>query len=72
VGCKLRGVNFRGVSGPRRAFWQAFRVTEVSGDRNSNMMGPIVIGFGTRQIAGGYFGCTVEHLGAPVSSLGAP
>jgi hypothetical protein len=34
VECKLRSINFRRVSDPRRVFRQALRVTGISDDRN--------------------------------------
>ena len=70
--CKLRCVNFRRVSDPRRAFRPAFRVTGISGDCYRSTIGVIVIGLGTPRSAGEDFGCTWEHLGAPAISLEAP
>jgi hypothetical protein len=72
VECKLKWVNFRRVSDPRRAFWPAFRVTGISDHWYRSTIGVIVRGLGTSQSAGENFGCTWEHLGAPVTSLGAP
>jgi hypothetical protein len=48
VECKLRKVNFRRVSDPRRAFRLAFRVTGISDDWYRSSMGVIVISLGTR------------------------
>ena len=50
--CKLRCVNFRRVSDPRRAFQPAFRVTAISDNWYRSIMGMIVIGLGTPQSAG--------------------
>jgi hypothetical protein len=72
VECKLRGVNFRRVSDPRTAFWPAFRVTGISGDRYRSTIGAIVRGLGTSQRAGKNISCTWEHQGALATSLGAP
>jgi len=72
VECKLRCVNFRRVSDPRRAFRPAFRVTGISDDCYRSTMGVIVIVLGTPRSAGENFGCTWEHLGVPAISLGAP
>ena len=70
--CKLRCINFRRVSDPRRAFRPAIRVTGISDDCYRSTMGVIVIGLGTPRSARENFGCTWEHLGAPTTSLGAP
>ena len=70
--CKLRCVNFRRVSHPRRAFLPAFRVTGTSDDWYRSTMGVIVGGLGTPRRTGETFGCTWEHLRAPATSLGAP
>ena len=84
--CKLRCVNFRRVSEPRRAFLLAFRVTGITDDLCRSTMGVIVIGLGTPQSARGNIGCSGEHqqqacerrgqswehLGAPSTSLGVP
>ena len=70
--CKLRCVNFRRVSDPRRAFQPAFGVTEISDDLSSSTMGVIVTSLGTPRSAGENFGCTWENLGALATSLGAP
>jgi len=72
VECKLRCINFRRVSDPRRAFWPAFGVTEISDDQYRSTMGVIVISLGTPWSAGENFGCTWEHLGVLVTSLGVP
>jgi len=69
---KLRCVNVRRVSDPRRAFRPAFRVTGISDDCYRSTMGVIVRGLGTPRSAGENFGCTWAHLGALVISLGAP
>jgi len=71
VECKLRCVNFRRVSDPKRAFLPCFRVTGISYDWCRSMMGVIVIGLGTRQSAGENCGCTWEHLGVPATTQGA-
>jgi len=71
VECKLRCVNFRRVSDPRKAFLRAFRVTGISDDWYRSTMGVIVIGLGTPQSAGENFGCAWEHPGMPATSLGA-
>ena len=70
--CKLRCVNFRRVSDPRRAFPPAFRVTGTAGDWYRSTMGVIMRGVGTPRSTGENFWCTWEHLGAPTTSLGAP
>ena len=44
---KLRCVNFRRVSDPRRAFRPAFGVTEISEDWYRRTIGVIVISLGT-------------------------
>ena len=49
--CKLRSINFRKVSDPRSAFWQAFRVTGISDDWYKSIIGVIVISLGTRRSA---------------------
>ena len=72
MGCKLRCVNFRRVSDPRRAFLRGFRVTEISDDWYSSTMGVIVIGLGTPWSTGENVGCTWEQLGALATSLGVP
>jgi len=72
VECKLRCVKFSRVSDPTRVFQPAFRVTEISDDWYRSTMGVIVISLETPWSAGENFGCTWEHLGAPVTSLGAP
>jgi len=79
VECKLRYVNFRRVSDPRRAFWPAFRVTGISDDRYRSTMGVIVICLGTpgsiwkrRRQVWKHQQQAWEHLGVPVTSLGAP
>jgi len=41
--CKVRSVNFRRESDPRRAFWPAFRVTGISDDWYRCTMGAVVI-----------------------------
>jgi len=68
VECKLRCVNFRSVSDPRRAFRPAFAVTEISDDWYRSTMGVIVTSLGTPRSAGENFGCTWEHLGVPGSA----
>jgi len=60
VECKLRSINFRRVSDPRRAFCPALGVTGISDDWYRSTMGVIVISLGTRQSAGENFGCTWE------------
>jgi len=72
VVCKLRYVNFRRVSDPRRAFLPAIRVTGISDDCNRSTMGVIVIGLRTPRSAGENFGCILEQLELPATSLGAP
>jgi len=68
---KLRWVNFRRASDPRRAFLLAFRVTEISDDWYRSTMEVIVIGFGTPRGTGENLGCIWEHLRAPGTSLEA-
>jgi hypothetical protein len=58
VECKLRCVNFRRVSDPRRAFLPAFRVTGSTSDKSGS--------------ADDKPGSTWEHLGVPGTNLGAP
>jgi len=86
VECKLRCVNFRRVSDPRRALLPAFRVTGISDDWYRSTMGVTVIGLGTPRSAGENIGCiwahqrhawerrgqSWEHLRVPATSLGAP
>jgi hypothetical protein len=62
VECKLRWVNFRRVSDPRRAFWRAFGVTEITDDWYRSRMKKIVIGLGTPRSAGENFGLSWEPL----------
>jgi len=71
VECKLRSVNFRRVSDPRRAFRPAFRVTGIADDCYRSTMGVIVIGLGTPRSAGENIGSIWEHLGGPAISLRA-
>jgi len=40
--CKLRSINFRRVSDPRRAFRQTFGVTGISDDWDGSTMGAVV------------------------------
>jgi len=61
VECKLRCVNFRRVSEPRRAFLPAFRLLGISDDWYRSSMGVIVRRLGTPRNAGENFGCTWEH-----------
>jgi len=70
--CKVRCVNFRSESDPRRAFRPIFRVTELSVDWYRSTMGVIVICLGTPRCTGENFGSTWEHLGALATCLGAP
>ena len=44
--CKLRSVNFRRVSDPRRAFRPAFGVTGISDDWYGSTMGAVVKSLG--------------------------
>ena len=44
--CKLRYVNFRGESNPRRAFGPAYGVTGISDDQYRSTMGAVVMGLG--------------------------
>ena len=69
--CKLRCVNCRTVSDPRRAFQPAFRVPEISDDYYMSTMGVIMISLGTHRRAGENIGCAWEHEGAPATSQGA-
>jgi len=59
--CKLRCVNFRRVSDPRRAFRPTFRVTGISHDWYRSTMGVIVISLRTPRSAGENFGITWER-----------
>jgi len=72
VECKLRCVNFRRESDPRRAFRLAFRVTEISDDCCTSTMGVIVRSLGTAWSARENIRCTWEHQGVQATSLGAP
>jgi len=72
VECKLRCVNFRGVSDPRRAFMLAFRVTEICDDCYRCTMGVSLIGLETPWSARENFGCTWEHLGGLETSVEVP
>jgi len=69
---KLRCVNFRRVSDPRRAFRAAFRVTGISDYWYRGTMQVIVITLRIPQSPRENIGCTWEHLGASTTSLGAP
>ena len=44
--CKLRSINFRRVSDPRRAFRPAFGVTGISDDRFGSTKGVVVKSLG--------------------------
>ena len=68
--CKHRCIDFRTVSDPMRTFWPAFRETGISVDWYGSTMGVIVISLRTPQSVEENFGCTWEHLGPPVTSLG--
>ena len=70
--CKLRCVNFRGVSDPRRAFLPAIRGTGISDNWYRSTMAVIVRGLGTPLGTGENFGRTWGHLGALATSLGTP
>jgi len=70
VECKLRCINFRSVSDPRRAFRPAFRRSMMSDYWFMSTMGVIVLSLGTPRSAGGNFGCSWEHLGGLAISLG--
>jgi len=72
VECKLRWVNLRRVSDPRRAFRPAFGVTEISDDLYRSTMGVIVKSLGIHRSAREDVGFTWEPLGVPVTTLGAP
>jgi len=86
VESKLRCIDFRRVSDPRRAFLPAFRVTGISSNWYRSTMGVTVVGVGTSRSAGENFRCTwkhrqevwerrgqsSEHLGVPATSLGVP
>jgi hypothetical protein len=80
VECKLRCINFRTVSDPKRAFRLAFEATEISVGWRRSAKGVIVISLGTPWSTGENFvWCTWDHLqvlatslDAPVTSLGAP
>ena len=50
--CKLRCVNFRRVSDPRRAFWPALGVTGISDDWYRSTMGVIAMSLRTPRSAG--------------------
>jgi hypothetical protein len=69
--CKLRCVNVRSVSGRRRAFRPAFRVTEISDDWYRSTVGVLEISLGTPNSAGENFAHIWEHLEAPATSFGA-
>jgi hypothetical protein len=58
VKCKIRCINFRRVSDPRRAFLLAFRVTGSADDKPGSTWEHV--------------GVPVTNLGAPATSLGAP
>jgi len=72
VECKLRCINFRRVSDPRRALWLAFSITGISDDLYRNTIRVILINWGTPHSAGENFWSTLGPLGAPVTSHGAP
>jgi len=72
VECKLRCINVRRVSDPRRAFRPAFGVTGISDHWYMSTMGVIGISLRTPRSAGENFGCTWEHLGALATRLGVP
>ena len=70
--CKLRCVNFSRVSDPRRAFPGAFGVTGISDKCYRSTIGVTVISLGTSRSTREDFRRTREHLGVPMTSLGAP
>jgi hypothetical protein len=72
VGSELRCDNFRKVSDPGRAFRPAFGVTGIYEDWYRRIIKVIVISLRTPQSTRENFGCTWEHLGAPVTSLEVP
>ena len=69
--CKLRCVNFRRVSDPRRAFQPAFGVTEISDDWYRSTVEVIVTSMETPRSARENFACTWEYLGVVQTKLGA-
>jgi len=71
VECKLRCVNFRRVSDPRRAFLLAFRVTAISDDGYRSTMGVIVIGLGTPWSPGDKPGSTCDNSGSAGNESGS-
>ena len=68
--CKVRCINFRRVSDPRRAIRTAVGITETSDDWYRTTKGEMVICLGTPQRAGEIFGCAWELLEAPATSPG--
>ena len=79
VECKLRCVNFRRVSDPRRAFWLAFQVPRICDECYWCMMVVIVISLPTPCSTRENFRSTWEHLGVTAisqeelaTSLGVP
>ena len=72
VECKLKCVNSKRVSNPRRAFRPAFGATGISDDWYRSTMGVIVISLRTPQCARETFGSTWQHLGSPTTRLGVP
>ena len=71
VKCELRSINFRIVSDPMKAFWPAFRETEISDDWYRSTLGVIVMRLGTPRCARENFECTWQNLCVPATSLGA-
>ena len=61
VECKLRCVNFRRVSDPRRPFQLAFGVSGISDDYYRSTMGVIVISLGTAGSADDKAGSTCKR-----------
>jgi hypothetical protein len=72
VECKLRCVNFRRVSDPKRAFQPTFGVLGISDDQYRSTLEVIVLSLGISGSAGKNFECIWEYLGAPATGPGAP
>jgi len=70
--CKLRCVNFRGVSDPTRAFQPAFGGTGICDDSYRSTMGVIVMSLRTPRSARENIACTWQHQGAATTSLTVP
>jgi len=72
VECKFRRFNSRIVPERRRDYWPAFGATGLYDDWSRSATGVVVISLRTLWSARENVGCSWQHLGGPVRSLGAP